>query len=211
VSLEEGVLIEPLVVAVHVVKTTNVCVGGSVVIFGAGTIGFLCAAVARAFGATKVVSVDIVPPRLDFAQSYASTHSFLPYPDASTEENAGKLLAACALPDGADVVLECSGAERSTQTGIAVVKRGGQYGQAGLGKKKISFPILEMSEKEGHVHGSFRYGAGGYEAAIWLLEDGKVKLEGLVSSVVPVERGPEAWEATRKGVGRKNVIEGPRD
>ena len=52
-GLQEAVLIEPLAVAVHANRQVDVRPGQDVVIFGSGTIGLLCAAVARTFGAQQ--------------------------------------------------------------------------------------------------------------------------------------------------------------
>lgn len=56
ISLTEAVLMEPLAVAIHAVRQADVRPGKSVIVFGAGTVGLLCAAVAREFGAAVVVS-----------------------------------------------------------------------------------------------------------------------------------------------------------
>ncbi len=53
VSLEEGILLEPTTVAVHMSKPVNVSMAVSVVIFGAGTVGLVCGAAAKAFDAGK--------------------------------------------------------------------------------------------------------------------------------------------------------------
>lgn len=72
VSLQEGALMEPLAVAVHVTKQSRIRNGDSVVVFGAGPVGLLCCAVAKAFGAGKVVAVDIQKGRLEFASEFAA-------------------------------------------------------------------------------------------------------------------------------------------
>ena len=46
--------------------------------FGAGPVGLLCMAVAKALGARRVIAVDIQQERLDFAKSYAATDIYLP-------------------------------------------------------------------------------------------------------------------------------------
>ena len=86
-SLEEGALIEPTAVAVHITRQAAVKPGDSVVVFGAGPVGLLCCAVAKAYGAVKVVTVDINEERLQFALKYAATHSFTSQ-RVSAEENA---------------------------------------------------------------------------------------------------------------------------
>lgn len=68
-ALDEAVLVEPLSVAVHTVRVAGVEPGQSVV-FGSGTIGLLCAAVSKAFGAMQVVAVDIMEEKLQFVKRY---------------------------------------------------------------------------------------------------------------------------------------------
>lgn len=118
VSLEEGALVEPTSVAVHVVKQADVRPGSSVVVFGAGPVGLLCLAVARAFGASKVVTVDINEERVKFAENYAATASFRPQKGESPEESTARLNKECGLRDGADVAIDASGAEVCMQQAV---------------------------------------------------------------------------------------------
>ena len=210
-SLEEGVLIEPTAVAVHAVRMVNVKPGQSVVVFGSGTVGLLCAAVAKAYGASKVVAVDILDSKLEFAEDYLKRATFKPDIKVSAEDNAAKMVNVHSLGLGADAVIEASGAEASVNTAMHVLRTGGQYVQTGLGRSPISFPILAMSEKELHCHGAFRYGTGDYETALSLVSGGQVSLKGLISSVTPFEQATVAWEKTKKGEGIKNMIRGVID
>lgn len=58
VPLEHGAVVEPLSVAVHIVRQqANVEPGQTVAIWGAGPVGLLCMAVAKAFGASKIIAV----------------------------------------------------------------------------------------------------------------------------------------------------------
>ena len=211
VDLDEGVLVEPLAVAVHVTKLADVKLGQSVVIFGAGTIGLLCAAVSKAMGAGKVISVDVNDSRLEFAAKFASTGTYLPNAAQSAEETAQAIKDKYSLEEGADAVIEATGAGPCTEAGIHVLSYGGSFVQAGLGKPVIQFPIMALSEKELHVKGSFRYNGGDYDQAIHLLESGKVSLKELITAVEPFERATHAWERTRSGTGIKTLIQGPQD
>jgi D-xylulose reductase len=211
-GLDEGVLVEPLAVAVHVARLADIKVGQSVIVFGAGTVGLLCAAVAKAMGAANVISVDVNDTRLDFARSFAATGSFLPSREDSAEETAQKIITQHSLPsEGVDVVLEATGVEPCIEAGIHVLRSGGTFVQAGLGKAKIQFPIVALSEKELNMKGSFRYNAGDYDLAMHLLESKKVSVKELITSVEPFEKATEAWERTRKGEGIKNLIRSPQD
>lgn len=125
-SLEEGALIEPTAVGVHIVRQAGVKPGDSVVVFGAGPVGLLCCAVAKAYGATKIITVDINQERVDFALKYAATHSFISE-RVSAEENAKRLVKEAELGPGADVIIDASGAEPCIQTAIHALRNGGTY------------------------------------------------------------------------------------
>lgn len=85
VDFEDGAMMEPLAVGVHSVKTLGQCTTNQVVVvFGAGPIGLLCMAVAKALGARRIIAVDIMQDKLDFALSYAATDAFLPVSSFST-------------------------------------------------------------------------------------------------------------------------------
>jgi D-xylulose reductase len=210
VSLQEGALIEPLAVAVHIVKQAEIKPGQSVVVMGAGPVGLLCCAVAKAYGASTVVSVDIQPPRLEFAASYAATHTFTPE-RVPAAENAARLLKETGLGDGADAVIDASGAEPSIQTSIHTVRRGGVYVQGGMGKPDITFPIMELCIKEVTAKGSFRYGSGDYKLAVEFVATGKVNVKKLITETVKFKHAEQAFKDVKGGKGIKVLIAGPNE
>jgi D-xylulose reductase len=182
----------------------------SVVVFGAGTVGLMCAAVAKAMGASNIVSVDTNSTRLEFAKEFASNASYLPSRSDTVEEMTEAIVSQNGLGRGADAVLEATGAEACIEAGIHVLRHGGTFVQVGLGKEKVQFPIVLAAEKEVCLRGSFRYAAGDFELAVELLQTGKVKTKDLITNIVDFEHATEAWELTRKGVGIKNMIRGPK-
>lgn len=218
-GLDEAVLVEPLAVGVHAVKLGDIKPGETVVVMGSGTIGMMCAAVARQYGAHRIIIVDILEKKLEFAASYLKCETFQASKTATAEENAVTLLKKFDLEEEGidtfggrvDTVIEASGATSSIETGIHILRPGGKYVQTGLGKPKIEFPIVAMGQKELLVRGCFRYGSGDYELAVSLLSKGLVDVKPLISSVTPFERATEAWDKTARGEGVKNLIEGVRD
>lgn len=89
-TFQEGALLEPLAVAVHLIRQSGLSFGGSIVVFGAGPVGLLSCAAARAFGASKVIAVDIQSSRLEFAKRFAATATFEPQKSSKPEDNAGQ-------------------------------------------------------------------------------------------------------------------------
>ncbi|KAL2835839.1 chaperonin 10-like protein [Aspergillus pseudoustus] len=213
VSLEEGALVEPLSVAVHLVRQGGVNPRSSVVVFGAGPVGLLCCAVARAFGAPKVVAVDIQRGRLEFARGFAATATFLPTigDGGQALEIADTLRRENGLGLGADVVIDASGAEASIHTGIHVLRPGGTYVQGGMGRDEVRFPITAACTKELNVKGSFRYASGDYQLAIELIASGKVTARDLITGVVRFVDAERAFEDVKAGKGIKTLIAGVED
>ncbi|PGG99958.1 D-xylulose reductase A [Blastomyces parvus] len=211
VGLDEGALMEPLSVAVHITKQARVQPGHSAVVFGVGPVGLLCCAVARAFGASKVIAVDIQQARLEFAAQYAATGVYEPVREESAEKNAERLRVQHGLGRGADVVIDASGAESSVHTGIHVLRTGGTYVQGGMGRDVISFPIMAVCTKEVDVRGSFRYGSGDYKLALTLVGEGKVDVKKLVTGMVAFEEAEKAILDVKGGKGIKTLIRGVED
>lgn len=214
IDLQTGVMVEPLAVACKAVRHVGVKPEDKVVIFGAGTVGSLCAAVALELDPKKVICVDVNDRKLHFLVSWLGNRrveTFVPPKSAAPQEVAQAIIDLFDLGVGADVVIEATGASPCIQAGIHVLDRGGSYIQTGLGVETLEFPIMAVSEKELNIKGHFRYMTRDFEMAIGLLERKKIDVKPLISRVFPFEQATEAWEATRKGEGIKNVIEGVRD
>lgn len=207
ISLQEAAVMEPLGVAVHIVRQAAVSPGQSVVVFGAGPVGLLCCAVARAFGATKVIAVDIQAGRLNFAKQYAATATFEPAKTTSAE-NAQRLVDENDIAPGADAVIEASGAEPSVHTGIHALRAGGTYVQGGMGRSEVTFPIMAACTKELNIRGSFRYGSGDYKLAVGLVASGKINVKDLITSTVDFHNAEQAFKEVKVGKGVKTLIAG---
>jgi D-xylulose reductase len=130
-------------------------------------------AVAKAYGAKKVIAFNISTTRVEFAESYAADQGFVcPFMPKDTVDVMAwnDSLAAGMLKEmgeaAMDVVLEASGAESAMQLGISLLRPGGTCESmfltvlirlvvaAGMGLPMTSFPSLELSAKELDVRGS---------------------------------------------------------
>jgi len=219
-GLDEAVLVEPLSVAVHAVRQVGVQPGDKVVVFGAGTIGLLCAAVAREYGASMITAVDTSRDRLDFAHSFVPNgrlafSTAIPTKSLSPEDNAQCLRGLhrnehITKTDvvGFDVAVEATGAETCIQMGIHALRVGGSFVQTGLWQRNVSFPISTVSENEINVKGCFRYGPGDYKMALELAFTRKIELKSLITKIVPFEKTVEAWETAKRRQGIKTLIRG---
>lgn len=205
-DFEEAAMVEPTAVAVAISKTADLRAHQTVVVLGCGPIGVLCQAVAKTWGAAKVIGVDVVDSRLEVAKSYGIDGVFKPRrpedgvnPMQHAEDMAKELKRTMGLGEGADVVLECSGAEPCVQMGVFAAKRGATFVQAGMGKENINFPITAVCIRGLTIKGSIRYLTGCYPAAIDLISSGKIDVKRLVTNRFKFEEAERAFELVKEG------------
>ena len=128
-TLDVGALLEPLGVALHAFKRSHMPKDATVLVFGAGAVGLLCAAVAKLKGAGKVIIADIDAGRLGFAVKNGFADSSYTVPmrrGKDIDENltiAKEAAAEIGKVDSVgevDVTFECTGVPSCVQAGIYV-------------------------------------------------------------------------------------------
>ncbi|EPE08050.1 sorbitol dehydrogenase [Ophiostoma piceae UAMH 11346] len=186
-----GALLEPLAVAVHSVcragpATIKASNGKStVLIFGAGAVGLLCAVAARAQGGkdVDVVMVDIDEGRLQFAKDHGFASVVYAVKPKRGETLQDKLaiatetateIASLTWPDGTPVgkvqrTFECTGAESCLQSSIYATAAGGSVILVGMGIPNHTLPISELTAREINLVSTWRYSSD-YERAIEIAE-----------------------------------------
>lgn len=211
VTLEMGALVEPLSVGVHAARVGGIKFGDVVAVFGAGPVGILAAAVAKKFGASKVIIVDIFDNKLEMAKEMGvATHTF----NSKTGGDYKKLIEE--LGQEPNVVLECTGAEPCIRMGVFCLARGGKYIQVGNAPGDVTFPITEFGNKELTLFGTFRYGYGDYKTAVGILAQNyasnlpEIDFEKMITHRLKWEDAIKAYDLVRAGNGAvKCIISGP--
>jgi L-iditol 2-dehydrogenase len=132
--LEMGALLEPLSVAIHASRRANLAPGSTVLIYGAGAVGLLVAAVMKVEAeASKVIIADIDEGRVKFAREngFADLSYVVPRKRGtgieeelliarSTAEEIGHLAASTGGGKLIDAVFECTGQPSCLQSAIYV-------------------------------------------------------------------------------------------
>ena len=115
-SLEEAAMCEPAAVAAHALRQAKLDLGATVAIFGAGPIGLMLAQWAKAWGAARVMLLDVDPEKLNFANALGYEFTCNP-----REEDAVAWVRRHA-PLGADVVVEGSGSAAAFEQTVQCAK-----------------------------------------------------------------------------------------
>lgn len=118
----------------------------TVVIQGSGPLGLFATAIADHIGSRRVIVVGAPDERLEIARSFgaAETVSVLDVPDPDDRVAAVRELT---RGDGADVVIELSGARTAFSEGLMMTKDGGRYMVTG----QIDGPGKEVPLRPGYI------------------------------------------------------------
>ncbi|KAI4944740.1 hypothetical protein J4E91_008427 [Alternaria rosae] len=170
-SLDLGALLEPLSVAIQASKRAQLAPGSTVLVFGAGAVGLLVAAMAKISGTGTVVIADIDAGRVQFAvDNKFAHHSYtVPMKRGSTIEEqldiakevaaeVGKLSKESGGEIGeVDAVFECTGVPSCVQASIYATRPGGKVLLIGMGTPIQTLPISAAALREVDILGVFRY------------------------------------------------------
>ncbi|KAJ5110124.1 hypothetical protein N7532_002769 [Penicillium argentinense] len=186
-SYDDGALLEPLSVCIHSINRAGMKQGARCLVFGAGAVGLLCAAVAKIEHECPVVIADIDEGRVAFAleHSFADV-GFVVVPKKgetigsrlSIAKNLALEIGKLKWPGGDEVgqldhIFECTGVESCVQTSIYATTNGGGIVLVGMGTALQTWPIAELTGREINVVSVWRY-VNCYPRAIEIMEGMRV-------------------------------------
>jgi threonine dehydrogenase-like Zn-dependent dehydrogenase len=134
------------------IQVARLNLGRGVVVCGAGPIGLIALAAARASGAHPIAITDVEPRRLAFAKEFVPsciTYQVDPAKDAQGNAKAIRALFGKSEYVAPETVLECTGVENSVCTAAYTTRRGGVVVVIGVGKATMNnLPFMHMSLAE---------------------------------------------------------------
>lgn len=174
-------LAEPLGVALGTWEKLKPEYGGTCLIYGAGSIGLCCLAVAKALGMRKIVVVATSSKRLQTAKKLGA------YATVATREE--DLFAAMKKyhPEGTDYIIEATGIEECIQNSFKLCKKGGYVALAGYGRGKT----MNIRIDDIHVNNLHVVGAGNnwnqHKKAITMMREKQVDMTPFVTETLRLE------------------------
>ena len=179
VTLEQGALCEPLSVALHALRRSKAAGASTLAVLGAGPIGLLvCAAAKAQFRALRVAVTDLRPSNLELAKKVGADFALLSAFDELPDLLSDRL--ATALGGPPEVVIDCVGVAATLEGAVESVQVGGNVVVVGLAGGAAPLDIAELVAKELTVRGSFRY-ANTYPTALRLVSQGLLDPSALVT------------------------------
>lgn len=194
---------EPLGNAVHTMAHFPVA-GKDVVVVGCGPIGLMGVNVAKAYGARKIIAIEVNEYRLDLAAKLGADVCINPRNEdviaRVLEETDGR---------GADVIGEFSGNKTAIEQAFKYLKKGGGMSMLGIPSKDIDLDVAEdIVFKGAQIYGVV--GRRIYET--WhevkrLIDHDLLDLELLITHTYPMSRIEEAMEIMGSGNCGKIIVD----
>lgn len=195
---EEACLTEPCSVAYNaVVVNSPIKPGDRVVVLGPGTIGILCAAMARLCGAeVAIIGLESDRGRLEIAKHYGCEGII----GDATEWALGK--------DGlgADCVLDAAGTSATLKIALQLVRPNGHITKVGWGPQPLNFSLDPLVQKNVTLQGSFSHNWPIWEKVLSLLASGQLNVKPIIGGVWELKDWKEAFEQMHSGKVIKSVL-----
>jgi L-iditol 2-dehydrogenase len=172
-SFEDGALVDPASIALHVANRGNITPGDTVAITGAGAIGLLAGDAALIRGAARVIVVGR-GQRLAKAAAlgFETVNTAAGDPVGALRAMTGGF--------GADVVLECAGVPATTQWALEMLRRGGRCAAVGIPTVGVEIAMQKLVLDELELVGS-RASAGEMRRVMPHIEEGRMRVREMVT------------------------------
>lgn len=179
ISYEEGASIDPIASSYHPIKKANIGCEDTVLLFGPGPIGLYAVQIIKAEGARKIIvaGVESDRERLELAKELGADEIIIINKDTDLVEEVKK------LTDNrlADIVVDATGSPVVFDNAIKTVRGHGQIILIGLTHEKATIDANQIVRKEIIVRGSLCYTWDDFKESLDLVEDGRVKVDPLIS------------------------------
>lgn len=176
IPLLEAAMVEPLAVAVHIVRSSglnNMQVNDIIGIIGAGPIGLLTMMTVKALCGARTFMVDISEERLKLAEKLGSDQCLQSVTEI--EENS------------ADAVVEAVGLGITLQGAMRCLKPQGKLVMAGLYEEKSVIDPNLIVTKELSLVGINTYDESDLHEAVELIRLGKIKVRELITNIISLK------------------------
>ena len=201
VKIPDGMQDEDVIFAGDILSTglsgllrTDVGLGDTIAVFGAGPVGLCAIATAPLFGAGLVIAVDILDYRLDIAEKFGAVtiNASKEDPVARIRELTNKI--------GVDAGIEAGGTEATIKACLKSTRRGGKASILGLIDKPFLFDLRKRFFDIFTL--SMGYGDQNHmEDLINLIACGRLSLRSLITHTYPLSDALVAYDVFEKREG----------
>lgn len=179
VSLEEGAMCEPLSVGVHACRRANTGPETTVLVMGAGPIGLVTLLAARAFGAPRIIVVDVDDYRLSVAEKLGAD-GIVKVSTRMEDIEQEVVQIQNVMGTEINVSFDCAGFNKTMSTALRATCAGGKVCLIGMGHGEMTVPLTPAAAREVDIVGVFRY-KNTWPLCLEFLSSGKIDVKPLIT------------------------------
>jgi L-iditol 2-dehydrogenase len=195
---------EPIASCIHAQEKGQIGLGDTLAIIGAGPVGCIHAALARARGADRIIIADIDAGRLELGESFEPDETV----NAAEKPLVDELLR-LTHGRGADVVITATPAPVAVVQAVEMAKKGGRILLFGGLPKQDSKPGVDMNVVHYnalHLMGTTIFAPRHQRMALQMVASGRIPAEKLVTHRFPLSDFPKGAELALDGKVLKAVF-----
>ena len=188
-----------------VINQPDAQAGMTVAVIGVGGVGLNVLQGARLLNAMKVIAIDIVDSKLEFAYRFGATHVI----NSSSEDVESKV--ADITDGGVDMAFDAFGHPSTTRLAYDITRKGGKCVLIGLAPEgaEASIPMVNLVRDQKTLVGSY-YGSTSPHETFGTLVDfyltDKLDVDGLAVREYSLDEVNEAYHDLERGLDGRGVI-----
>lgn len=208
-SYEEAAMAEPAAVAIHALRQAGIEIGDNVVIYGAGPIGLMLGQWAKAWGADRVMLVDIDEGKISFAKEMGFENVW-----NSKDGDPVEWIMGITDGKGTDIAVEGAGVSLTLEQCLKSVRPFGKVVAMGnpMGEMKLSQKgYWELLRKQLKILGTWNSSyvslpKNDWQLAIRAMEQGKISVKPFITHTFSLSECNKAFNMMKDKTEFSNKV-----
>ena len=204
VTFDEASFIEPLGCCIRALNKCNFQKGDDIAIIGSGPAGIMHVKLAKAFGAGKIIVLDINDFRMNFVKKYGDVHIF----NSITDKDLTRKIKDLTGHRGVDLSIVATGSTKALIQSFEITRKGGKIMLFGVPSKGSEIPI-DVSKIYSNEQSLIScYAASEIETnqALKLITEKRIDVKQLITHRFSINRADEAIRCAHEANDAMKVI-----
>lgn len=204
VTFDEASFIEPLGCCIRALNKCNFQKGDDIAIIGSGPAGIMHVKLAKAFGAGKIIVLDINDFRMNFVKKYGDVHIF----NSITDKDLTRKIKDLTGHRGVDLSVVATGSTKALIQSFEITRKGGKIMLFGVPSKGSEIPI-DVSKIYSNEQSLIScYAASEIETnqALKLVTEKRIDVKQLITHRFSINRADEAIRCAHEANDAMKVI-----
>lgn len=204
VTFDEASFIEPLGCCIRALNKCNFQKGDDIAIIGSGPAGIMHVKLAKAFGAGKIIVLDINDFRMNFVKKYGDVHIF----NSITDKDLTRKIKDLTGHRGVDLSVVATGSTKALIQSFEITRKGGKIMLFGVPSKGSEIPI-DISKIYSNEQSLIScYAASEIETnqALKLVTEKRIDVKQLITHRFSINRADEAIRCAHEANDAMKVI-----